>query len=123
MSGHSKWSTIKRKKAVIDSQRGKAFTKIIKEISVAARVGGGDPGANPRLRTLLDKAKALNMHIDNATRAIKKVPANCPAFIMKHIPMKAMARMALQLSLNRYLIIKIELWLNFAIYLPARVAV
>jgi len=78
MSGHSKWSTIKRKKAVIDSQRGRAFTKIIKEISVAARVGGGDPGANPRLRTLLDKAKALNMPIDNATRAIKKGTGELP---------------------------------------------
>ena len=78
MSGHSKWSTIKRKKAVIDSQRGKAFTKIIKEISVAARVGGGDPGANPRLRTLLDKAKALNMPIDNANRAIKKGTGELP---------------------------------------------
>lgn len=78
MSGHSKWSTIKRKKAVIDSQRGKAFTKIIKEISVAARVGGGDPGANPRLRTLLDKAKALNMPIENAQRAIKKGTGELP---------------------------------------------
>lgn len=78
MSGHSKWSTIKRKKAVIDSARGKAFTKIIKEISVAARVGGGDPGANPRLRTLLDKAKALNMPIDNANRAIKKGTGELP---------------------------------------------
>jgi YebC/PmpR family DNA-binding regulatory protein len=78
MSGHSKWSTIKRKKAVIDSQRGKAFTKIIKEISVAARVGGGDPGANPRLRTLLEKAKALNMPIENANRAIKKGTGELP---------------------------------------------
>lgn len=78
MSGHSKWSTIKRKKAVIDAQRGKAFTKIIKEISVAARVGGGDPNANPRLRTLLDKAKALNMPIENATRAIKKGTGELP---------------------------------------------
>lgn len=78
MSGHSKWSTIKRKKAVIDAQRGKAFTKIIREISVAARVGGGDPGSNPRLRTLLDKAKALNMPIENANRAIKKGTGELP---------------------------------------------
>lgn len=78
MSGHSKWSTIKRKKAVIDSQRGKAFTKIIKEISVAARVGGGDPAGNPRLRTLLDKAKALNMPTENAIRAIKKGTGELP---------------------------------------------
>jgi len=78
MSGHSKWSTIKRKKAVIDAQRGKAFTKIIKEISVAARVGGGDPNANPRLRTLLDKAKAANMPLENITRAIKKGTGELP---------------------------------------------
>jgi YebC/PmpR family DNA-binding regulatory protein len=78
MSGHSKWSTIKRKKAVIDSQRGKAFTKLIKEITVAARAGGGDPNGNPRLRTLLDKAKALNMPTENATRAIKKGTGELP---------------------------------------------
>jgi YebC/PmpR family DNA-binding regulatory protein len=78
MSGHSKWATIKRKKAVIDAKRGKAFTKIIKEISVAARVGGGDPDGNPRLRTLLDKAKALNMPVENAVRAIKKGTGELP---------------------------------------------
>lgn len=78
MSGHSKWSTIKHKKAIEDSKRGKAFTKIIKEITVAARVGGGDANANPRLRTLLDKAKALNMPIDNAIRAIKKGTGELP---------------------------------------------
>lgn len=78
MSGHSKWSTIKRKKAVIDSQRGKAFTKLIKEITVAARVGGGDPAGNPRLRTLLDKAKALNMPTENAVRAVKKGTGELP---------------------------------------------
>lgn len=78
MSGHSKWSTIKRKKAVIDAQRGKAFTKLIKEISVAARVGGGDPSANPRLRTLVDKAKAINMPTDNVNRAIKKGTGELP---------------------------------------------
>jgi YebC/PmpR family DNA-binding regulatory protein len=78
MSGHSKWATIKRKKAVEDSKRGKAFTKVIKEITVAARVGGGDPAGNPRLRTLLEKAKGLNMPIDNATRAIKKGTGELP---------------------------------------------
>ena len=78
MSGHSKWSTIKRKKAVIDASRGKAFTKLIKEITVAARVGGGDPNGNPRLRTLLDKAKAVNMPTDNAARAIKKGTGELP---------------------------------------------
>jgi len=78
MSGHSKWSTIKRKKAVVDAKRGKSFTKLIKEISVAARVGGGDPGANPRLRTLVDKAKAINMPIENTMRAIKKGTGELP---------------------------------------------
>lgn len=78
MSGHSKWSTIKRKKAVIDASRGKAFTKLIKEITVAARVGGGDPAGNPRLRTLLDKAKTVNMPTENAIRAIKKGTGELP---------------------------------------------
>lgn len=72
MSGHSKWSTIKRKKAVIDAKRGKIFTKLIKEITVAARNGGGDPDANPRLRLAVDNAKAANMPADNIDRAIKK---------------------------------------------------
>ena len=72
MSGHSKWATTKRKKAVIDAKRGKAFTKIIKEITIAAREGGGDPNGNPRLRLAVDNAKAVNMPADNIERAIKK---------------------------------------------------
>ena len=72
MSGHSKWSTIKRKKAVVDAKRGKIFTKLIKEITIAARQGGGDPGANPRLRLAIDNAKAANMPADNIDRAVKK---------------------------------------------------
>ncbi|MBU1095272.1 MAG: YebC/PmpR family DNA-binding transcriptional regulator [Ignavibacteriae bacterium HGW-Ignavibacteriae-2] len=72
MSGHSKWATIKRKKAAIDAKRGKAFTKLIKEITVAAREGGGDPDANPRLRLAVDNAKSVNMPQDNIERAIKK---------------------------------------------------
>ncbi len=72
MSGHSKWATTKHKKAAIDAKRGKIFTNIIREISVAARIGGGDPAANPRLRAVLAKAKAANMPADNITRAIKK---------------------------------------------------
>ncbi len=72
MSGHSKWSTIKRKKAAIDAKRGKLFTKLIKEITIAARQGGGDPSANPRLRLAVDNAKAANMPMDNIERAIKK---------------------------------------------------
>lgn len=72
MSGHSKWSTIKHKKGAADAKRGKVFTKLIKEITVAARMGGGDPDANPRLRTVLAAARAENMPKDNMERAIKK---------------------------------------------------
>ena len=72
MSGHSKWATIKRKKAVTDAKRGKVFTKLIREITVAARDGGGDPAFNPRLQLAVDTAKAGNMPADNITRAIKK---------------------------------------------------
>ena len=72
MSGHSKWSTIKRKKGAADAKRGKVFTKIIKEIMVAARMGGGDANSNPRLRTAVLAAKAENMPKDNIDRAIKK---------------------------------------------------
>ncbi len=72
MSGHSKWSTIKRKKAATDAKRGTMFTTLIREITVAARDGGGDPNFNPRLRLAVDNAKAGNMPADNVTRAIKK---------------------------------------------------
>ncbi len=72
MSGHSKWSTIKRKKGAIDATRGKMFTRLIKEITVAARSGGGDPDGNPRLRSAILTAKKENMPKDNITRAIKK---------------------------------------------------
>ena len=72
MSGHSKWATIKRKKAATDAKRGKIFTKLIREITVAARDGGGDPNFNPRLRLAVDNAKAGNMPAENITRAIKK---------------------------------------------------
>jgi len=72
MSGHSKWSKIKRSKGVLDSKRGKIFAKFSKEIAVACKHGGGDPGFNPRLRTILLKARAANMPADNLDRAIKK---------------------------------------------------
>jgi YebC/PmpR family DNA-binding regulatory protein len=72
MSGHSKWSTIKRKKGAADARRGKVFTKLIREIATAARLGGGDPAANPRLRLAMDKARAANMPKDNIERAIAK---------------------------------------------------
>ena len=72
MSGHSKWASIKHKKGALDAKRGKIFTKIIREMSIAARIGGGDPDSNPRLRTAVDKAKSVNMPADNIKRAIQK---------------------------------------------------
>ncbi|HXK24286.1 MAG TPA: YebC/PmpR family DNA-binding transcriptional regulator [Myxococcota bacterium] len=72
MSGHSKWATIKRKKGAADAKRGKIFTQIIREISIAAGLGGGDPDANPRLRLAVQKARGVNMPKDNIERAIKK---------------------------------------------------
>lgn len=72
MSGHSKWATIKHKKGAADAKRGQMFTKLIKEISIAARMGGGDPDSNPRLRTAVLKARGANMPKDNVERAIKK---------------------------------------------------
>lgn len=78
MSGHSKWATIKRKKAKTDAERGKMFTKVIKEITIAARDGGGDPEGNPRLRTAILAAKAVNMPAANIERAIKKGTGELP---------------------------------------------
>ncbi len=72
MSGHSKWASIKHKKGAVDAKRGKAFTKLIKELTVAARMGGADPNFNPRLRTAIAAAKAANMPKDNIDRAVKK---------------------------------------------------
>ncbi len=72
MSGHSKWATIKHKKGALDAKRGKVFTRLIKEITIAAKGGGGDPDGNPRLRTAIAAAKAENMPADNIKRAIQK---------------------------------------------------
>jgi len=72
MSGHSKWHTIKHKKGAADAKRGRLFTRIIKELTVAARNGGGDPDSNPRLRTVIADAKAVNMPADNIKRAIRR---------------------------------------------------
>lgn len=78
MSGHSKWSTIKRKKGKLDAKRGKLFTKLIREITVAAKQGGGDLEGNPRLRTAIQEAKIANMPNDNIERAIKKGTGDLP---------------------------------------------
>jgi len=72
MSGHSKWSSIKHKKAITDARRGKAWSRISRDITVAAKVGGGDPDSNPRLRLAIDKARGANMPKDNIEKAIKK---------------------------------------------------
>jgi len=72
VAGHSKWAQIKHKKAQVDAKRGKIFTKLVKEISVAARLGGGDPEKNPRLRVAIEKAREVNMPMDNIKRAIMK---------------------------------------------------
>jgi YebC/PmpR family DNA-binding regulatory protein len=78
MSGHSKWATIKHKKGAADARRGKIFTRLIKEITVAARIGGGDPDGNPRLRAAVSAAKAENMPADNIKRAIQKGTGELP---------------------------------------------
>lgn len=78
MSGHSKWATIKHKKGAADAKRGKVFTKIIREMTVAARMGGGDPDGNPRLRTAILKAKEVNMPADNMKKAIQRGTGELP---------------------------------------------
>ncbi len=78
MSGHSKWAGIKHKKAAQDAKRGKLFTKLIREITVAAREGGGNPDTNPRLRTAIDRAKDANMPLDNIEKAIKRGTGELP---------------------------------------------
>ncbi|MCX6339635.1 MAG: YebC/PmpR family DNA-binding transcriptional regulator [Candidatus Aureabacteria bacterium] len=78
MSGHSKWASIKHKKGALDAKRGQIFSKIVREISVAARAGGGDPDSNPRLRAVILNAKAVNMPSDNVEKAIKKGTGELP---------------------------------------------
>lgn len=85
MAGHSKWATTKRHKAVIDAKRGKIFSVLSKEITLAARDGGGDPTFNPRLRTLINKAKGANMPADNIDRAIKKGTGELPGMVIEEL--------------------------------------
>jgi len=85
MSGHSKWSTIKRKKGAADARRGKVFSRLAKEITVAAKMGGGDPEANPRLRTVLLAARAQNMPKDNISRAVKKGTGEIPGVTYEEV--------------------------------------
>ncbi len=85
MSGHSKWSTIKRKKAGVDAKRGRVFTRLIKEVAVAARAGGGDPESNPRLRTAIANAKAENMPADNIEKAIQRGTGELPGVTYEEV--------------------------------------
>ena len=85
MSGHSKWATIKHKKAAVDARRGKVFTKLIRELTSAARMGGGDADSNPRLRTAVATAKTANMPSDTIQRAIKKGTGELPGEIYEEI--------------------------------------
>jgi len=78
MSGHSKWAGIKHKKAIIDAKRGKVWTKVVREITIAAKIGGGDPSGNPRLRKALEDAKAANMPAENSKRAVQKGTGELP---------------------------------------------
>jgi YebC/PmpR family DNA-binding regulatory protein len=89
MSGHSKWHTIKHKKGAADAKRGKVFTRIIKELTVAARNGGGDPDSNPRLRTIIAEAKAVNMPADNIKRAILRGTGELPGVSYDEITYEA----------------------------------
>jgi YebC/PmpR family DNA-binding regulatory protein len=85
MSGHSKWHTIKHKKGAADAKRGKIFTRVIKELTVAARSGGGDPDANPRLRTIIAEAKSVNMPADNIKRAIQRGTGELPGVTYEEV--------------------------------------
>ena len=85
MSGHSKWHSIRHKKAKVDAARGKIFTRLIKELTVAARIGGGDPDMNPRLRTAIQAAKSANMPAKNIENAIKKGTGELPGVIYEEV--------------------------------------
>jgi YebC/PmpR family DNA-binding regulatory protein len=85
MSGHSKWSTIKHKKAANDAKRGKLFTRLIKELTISARLGGGDPESNPRLRTAIGAAKSSNMPADNIKRAVQKGTGELPGVTYEEV--------------------------------------
>jgi YebC/PmpR family DNA-binding regulatory protein len=89
MSGHSKWHTIKHKKGAADAKRGKVFTRLIKELTVAARSGGGDPDTNPRLRTIVAEAKANNMPRENIERAIRRGTGEEPGVTYEEVTYEA----------------------------------
>jgi transcriptional/translational regulatory protein YebC/TACO1 len=94
MAGHSRWANIQHRKGRQDAKRGKIFTKLIKEVSVAARLGGGDAGSNPRLRLALEKARAENLPSDNIQRAIQRGTVRSKASRTRRFATKATARAA-----------------------------
>ena len=100
MAGHSKWANIKHRKGAVDAKRGKIFTRLIKEITVAARMGGGDPDGNPRLRSAIATARSENMPKDNITRAIKKGTGELRAKCTMRSFTKDTARVVWRYSLN-----------------------
>lgn len=89
MAGHNKWSKVKRQKAVTDGRKGKVFSRLSREITIAAKAGGGDPEANARLRTLLSKAREANMPVDNVDRAIKKGTGELPGVTYEDVTYEA----------------------------------
>ena len=123
MAGHSKWKTIKHKKAALDAKRGKAFTKLIKEITVVARDGGGDPDANPRLRTLMEKAKQINMPLENVTRAIKKGTGELPGQTYEAVTYEGYGPGGIAVLIDVLTDNKIELLLTCAINFQKKVVI
>jgi YebC/PmpR family DNA-binding regulatory protein len=100
MSGHSKWSTIKRKKGAADQKRGKIFSQLAKEITIAAKTGGGDPNGNPRLRAVLTAARAENMPKDNIERAVKKGTGELPGVVYEEIKYEGYAAAGVALIID-----------------------
>lgn len=95
MSGHSKWATTKRHKAAVDAKRGKIFSTLSKDISIAARDGGGDPNSNARLRVVIQKAKEVNMPSDNIKKAIQKGTGELPGMSIEEITYEGYLLLAL----------------------------
>src|SRR3989442_3743326 len=101
MSGHSKWHSIKHKKGAIDAKRGRMFTKLIKEITIAARIGGGDPEGNPRLRKAIQDPKGVNMPADNIKRAIQKGTGELEGGHIEEVMYDGDGRAALSMLVDR----------------------
>ena len=123
MSGHSKWASIKHKKGALDAKRGKIFTKIIREITVAARDGGGDVDANPRLRLAVQKAKEANMPADNIDRGIKKGTGQLEGVSYESVSLEGYALGGVAVIVEGLTIIKTVLQVMFGAFLLKEVEV